>query len=209
MRILISKFEAPASEARRVLVPTYRHGCQAQFIEKPVPVSTSDASINRLLSHLRQNLQAQYSLDELAEGAHMSRRTLTRSFQKATGMSIGEWLLAERLQHTQELLEASSQSIERIAELAGFGTARSLRQHFRNAFGVSPPAIGAGVFATQDDPKPQSHCLLAAKDGLGPVGLVGEEVVGHPVGPALAADHEPGTGRVVVIAVHHLEDIAG
>lgn len=124
--------------ARRVLVPTYRDGGQAQFIERPVPVSTNDARINRLLSHLRQNVQAQYSLDELAESAHMSRRTLTRSFQKATGMSIGEWLLAERLQHTQELLEATSHSIEIIAELAGFGTARSLRQHFRDAFGVSP-----------------------------------------------------------------------
>lgn len=124
--------------ARRVLIPTHRDGGQAQFIEKPVPVSTSDARINGLLSHLRQNLQAQYSLDELAERAAMSRRTLTRSFQKATGMSIGGWLLAERLQHTQVLLEATSQSIETIAELAGFGTARSLRQHFRAAFGVSP-----------------------------------------------------------------------
>lgn len=124
--------------ARRVLVPTYRDGGQAQFIEKPVPVSTNDARINRLLGHLRQNLQANYSLDELAESVHLSRRTLTRSFQKATGMSIGEWLLAERLQQTQELLEASSQPIEMIAELAGFGTARSLRQHFRSAFGVSP-----------------------------------------------------------------------
>lgn len=124
--------------ARRVLVPTHRDGGQAQFIEKPVPASTSDARINGLMSHLRRNLQAQYSLDELAESAAMSRRTLTRSFQKATGMSIGEWLLAERLQHTQELLEATSQPVETIAELAGFGTARSLRQHFRGAFGVSP-----------------------------------------------------------------------
>ena len=124
--------------ARRMLVPTYRNGGQAQFIEKPVPVSTKDARINTLLDHLRKNLQAHYLLDELAESAYMSRRTLTRSFQKATGMSIGEWLLAERLHHAQELLEASSQTIEVIAEQAGFGTARSLRQHFRDAFGVSP-----------------------------------------------------------------------
>lgn len=124
--------------ARRTLVPTYRDGGQAQFIEKPVPVSTTDARINGLLSHLRKNLQARYSLDEIAERAAMSRRTLTRSFQKATGMSIGEWLLAERLQHTQELLEASSQSIESIAELAGFGSGRSLHQHFKAAFGISP-----------------------------------------------------------------------
>lgn len=67
-----------------------------------------------------------------------SRVILKYCFQKATGMSIGEWLLAERLQHTQKLLEASSQPIERVAELAGFGTARSLRQHFKGAFGVSP-----------------------------------------------------------------------
>lgn len=124
--------------ARRVLVPTHRDGGQAQFIEKPLPVSTNDARINGLLGHLRQNLQTQYSLDELAERAAVSRRTLTRSFQKATGMSIGEWLLAERLQHTQELLEATSQPIELVAELAGFGTARSLRQQFKGAFGVSP-----------------------------------------------------------------------
>ena len=124
--------------ARRMLVPTYRNGGQAQFIEKPVPVSTKDARINTLLDHLRKNLQTHYLLDELAESACMSRRTLTRSFQKATGMSIGEWLLAERLHHAQELLEAGSQTIEVIAEQAGFGTARSLRQHFRDAFGVSP-----------------------------------------------------------------------
>lgn len=124
--------------ARRMVIPTYRDGGQAQFIEKPVPVSTNDARINALLSRLRQNLNAQYSLDELAESAHMSRRTLTRSFHMATGMSIGEWLLAERLQHTRELLEATSHPIETIAELAGFVTATSLRQHFKGTFGVTP-----------------------------------------------------------------------
>jgi transcriptional regulator GlxA family with amidase domain len=40
--------------ARRMLVPTYRDGGQAQFIVKPVPVTTKDARINKLLSHLRQ-----------------------------------------------------------------------------------------------------------------------------------------------------------
>lgn len=124
--------------ARRMVVPTYREGGQAQFIEKPVPASTQDTRINALLSHLRHNLQVNYSLDELATQANMSRRTLTRYFQKATGMSIGDWLLAERLQRTQELLEVSSHPVEIVAELVGFGTAASLRQHFKSAFGVTP-----------------------------------------------------------------------
>ena len=68
----------------------------------------------------------------------MSRRTFTRRFQRATGLSVGEWLLAERLRRSQELLETSSHSMDRIAELVGLKTATSLRQHFRARFGVSP-----------------------------------------------------------------------
>ncbi|MNV94218.1 transcriptional activator FtrA [compost metagenome] len=68
----------------------------------------------------------------------MSRRTFTRRFQQATGLSVGEWLLAERLRRSQELLETSGHSMDRIAELVGLKTAAILRQHFRARFGVSP-----------------------------------------------------------------------
>lgn len=124
--------------ARRMVVPSYREGGQAQFIERPVPVSTLDARINALLTYLRENLNEKLSLDALAQQAHMSRRTLTRSFHQATGMSVGEWLQAERLHRTQELLESSAHGVEAIAGLVGFGTATALRQQFKQTFGVSP-----------------------------------------------------------------------
>ncbi len=124
--------------ARRMVVPSYRAGGQAQFIERPVPVSTLDARINTLLTYLRENLNEKLSLDALAQQAHMSRRTLTRSFHQATGMSVGEWLQAERLHRTQELLESSAHGVEAIAGLVGFGTATALRQQFKQTFGVSP-----------------------------------------------------------------------
>ena len=124
--------------ARRMVVPTYREGGQAQFIEKPVPSNTQDARINGLLDFLRQNLNESYALDALAARANMSRRSFTRYFQKATGTSVGEWVLTERLRRTQELLEVSNHNIETIADLVGFGTATSLRQHFKQAFGVTP-----------------------------------------------------------------------
>ena len=124
--------------ARRMVVPTYREGGQAQFIERPVPVNTQDARINALLDFLRQNLGSAHTLDALASRTRMSRRTFTRNFQKATGMSVGDWLLAERMRRTQELLEVSAHPIERIAELVGFGTATALRQQFKQALGVTP-----------------------------------------------------------------------
>ena len=124
--------------ARRLVVPPHREGGQAQFIEQPVPASTRDARINQLFDHLRMHLAEPHNLDALAEHCLMSRRTFTRRFQRATGLSVGEWLLAERLRCSQELLETSSHSMDRIAELVGLKTATSLRQHFRARFGVSP-----------------------------------------------------------------------
>ncbi|MDH0305402.1 GlxA family transcriptional regulator [Aeromonas caviae] len=124
--------------ARRLVVPPHREGGQAQFIEQPVPATTRDARINQLFDHLRLHLAAPHTLDSLAEHCMMSRRTFSRRFQLATGLSLGEWLMAERLRSSQMLLESSSHTVERIAELVGLGSATILRKHFRARFGVSP-----------------------------------------------------------------------
>jgi len=124
--------------ARRLVIPPHREGGQAQFIEQPVPASTRDVRMNQLLDHLRAHLAEPHTLDSLAAHTLMSRRTFTRRFHQATGLSVGEWLLAERLRRSQELLEVSGHSIDRIAELVGFKSATSLRNHFRARFAISP-----------------------------------------------------------------------
>lgn len=124
--------------ARRMVIPPHREGGQAQFIEQTVPVSTQDVRMNNLLDYLRNNLNKNHNLDDLASYTMVSRRTFTRHFQRATGRSVGEWLMAERLQRSQELLESTSHSIETIAELVGFQAASSLRQHFKIRFDVTP-----------------------------------------------------------------------
>ncbi|SQJ12819.1 Arabinose operon regulatory protein [Serratia rubidaea] len=124
--------------ARRMVVPPYREGGQAQFIERPIPVNTRDGKINELIDYLRRNLAKQHDLDSLARFVNMSRRTLTRHFVKATGIPLGEWLNAERLQRSQELLETTNNSIESVADEAGFQSPVSFRQSFKTRFGVSP-----------------------------------------------------------------------
>ena len=124
--------------ARRMVVPPYREGGQAQFIDRPVPETTRDVKINTLLDSLRENLHQPQDLDSLARSLSMSRRTLTRHFNKATGMSLGEWLMVERLQRSQVLLETTGISIEGVADKAGFDSPVSFRQRFKSRFGVSP-----------------------------------------------------------------------
>jgi len=124
--------------ARRMVVSPYREGNQAQFIERPVPVSTRDGKMNELMEYLRRNLEKPHDLDSLASLVSMSRRTLTRHFLNATGVSLGDWLNAERLQRSQELLETTSSSIETVSALAGFQSPVSFRQRFKARFRISP-----------------------------------------------------------------------
>lgn len=128
-----------ANQVARVLViPPHREGGQAQFISQPVAISTQDSRINLLLDYLNQHLHRSHCIDELAARSAMSRRTFTRHFAKATGMSVHEWLLQQRLQKCRDLLESSQLGIEQIANRTGFKTATALRQHFRQKYQVSP-----------------------------------------------------------------------
>lgn len=124
--------------ARRMVIPPYREGGQAQFIERAIPETTRDTQINELIDYLRRNLDKQHEIDSLAGFAGMSRRTLTRHFIKATGMTIGDWLSAGRLQRSQELLETTDHSIETVSSLAGYQSVISFRQRFKARFNVSP-----------------------------------------------------------------------
>jgi transcriptional regulator GlxA family with amidase domain len=124
--------------ARRMVIPPYREGGQAQFIERAVPDTTRDSQINDLIDYLRHHLDKPHDVASLAHAVNMSRRTLTRHFSRATGMTPAEWLSAERLRRSQELLETTDHSIEVVASLAGYQSPISFRQRFKAHFNVSP-----------------------------------------------------------------------
>ncbi|MFI0898209.1 GlxA family transcriptional regulator [Streptomyces sp. NPDC020983] len=125
--------------ARSCVVPPWRDGGQAQYIEQPVPEpssATTAATRAWALDRLHQPLP----LSELAAHARMSIRTFTRRFRAEVGMTPGHWLTTQRLDLARRLLETSDLSIDHVAQRAGFGSANSLRQHLRAAIGISPAA---------------------------------------------------------------------
>lgn len=132
--------EVANTMARRMVVAPHRQGGQAQFIERLLPVSPSDGRLARVLDWVGRNLDAPHEIDDLARRAAMSRRNFTRHFRQATGMSFKQWLLEQRLQHARTLLETSEAPVELVAQQAGFGSALSLRQHFRSTLQTSPAA---------------------------------------------------------------------
>lgn len=126
--------------ARQLVVAPHRQGGQAQFIERPVPVSRSDDRFADVLAWVGARLEQPHSLNALAARAAMSRRHFTRHFRQATGSSFKQWLLLQRLALARQLLESSDAAIEVVAQQAGFGSALSLRQHFKALLQLSPSA---------------------------------------------------------------------
>ena len=124
--------------ARRLVTPPHRQGGQAQYIEQVLPESARGSQLAALTDWVRAHPTLPHTLDSLAQRAAMSRRTLTRRFRELTGMSVGDWLLGERLALAQRLLEGSERPIDTVAEGCGLGSAASLRAHFKRQFGVSP-----------------------------------------------------------------------
>ncbi|MFJ3669305.1 GlxA family transcriptional regulator [Streptomyces sp. NPDC090106] len=125
--------------ARRCVVPPFRDGGQAQYIEQPVPESGA-ASTAATRAWAMEHLGEPLTLTELAAHARMSLRTFARRFNDEVGMSPGRWLIQQRVARARQLLESSDLSVDQIAGRVGFATGASLRQHLHTAIGVSPQA---------------------------------------------------------------------
>lgn len=125
--------------ARSCVVPPWREGGQAQFIQRPVP-HVAGATTEPTREWMLRRLDEPPSLQAMAEHACTSVRTFTRRFRAETGLSPGEWLLRQRVERARQLLESTDLPVERVARDAGFGTTASLRRHLHAVLGVSPLA---------------------------------------------------------------------
>jgi len=124
--------------ARRMVVPAHRAGGQAQYVEMPVPPSDHADDLSELIDWVRAHLDAPLTVELLAGRAHMSARTFARRFKAATGTTPHRWLLDQRLQRAEELLEGTNLTVDVVASRAGFGSGDTLRHHFSARRGVGP-----------------------------------------------------------------------
>jgi transcriptional regulator GlxA family with amidase domain len=138
LHVVRKDFGAAAGErvARRMVAAPHREGGQAQFIERP-PLGGS-GSLEGTRRWAAERLAEPLDVAAMARHAGVSPRTFARRFREETGTTPLRWLLAQRVLEARRLLEESDLPIEDVAWRAGFGTAASLREHFRRATATTP-----------------------------------------------------------------------
>jgi AraC family transcriptional activator FtrA len=128
--------------ARGLVMPPHREGGQAPYM--PRPVGDDDRPwLSHLCEWAVRRLSEPLTLDRCAAHARVSKRTLSRRFAEATGSSPGAWLIRLRVSHAKDLLETTAHSIEQIAADCGFGSAATLRHHFRQQVRTTPTSYRA------------------------------------------------------------------
>jgi transcriptional regulator GlxA family with amidase domain len=126
-----------AQAARLAVMALERDGGQAQFIPH-TPPAADGTSLEALLQWLSAAMHEPLTLADIASHAKMSVRTLSRRFREHTGMTPLQWLHQARIHRAQYLLETTEYTVDRIARQAGFGSATSFRDRFKDTVGVSP-----------------------------------------------------------------------
>jgi transcriptional regulator GlxA family with amidase domain len=125
------------SVARYCVVPPWREGGQAQFIDRHLPAA-DDASTAATREWALRNLDAELTVERLARHAHMSPRTFNRRFLEETGQAPGTWIRTRRLDRARELLESLDLPVDEVARRSGLGSGGNLRHHLRRGVGMSP-----------------------------------------------------------------------
>lgn len=123
--------------ARRLVIPPHRDGGQAQFLDMPVE-RRERGPLSAVLERVQRKLHQPITIREMARWAAMSERTFIRRFAATTGMTPGDWIIHQRLGQAKDLLERSALAMDQVAARTGFGTAMTLRHHFRKRIGLSP-----------------------------------------------------------------------
>jgi len=124
--------------ARHMVAAPHREGGQAQFAKRAP--AEAGGSLETTRRWLAERLGEPLGVAEMSRHAGVSPRTFARRFREETGTTPLQWLLSRRVLEARRLLEESDLPVEAVAWRCGFGTAASLRDHFRRATATTPTA---------------------------------------------------------------------
>ncbi len=94
--------------------------------------------VGKAVNFLRGHYANPLRIEEIAQAAGVSTRTLQASFKQYLGCTISEQLSRLRLAHAVRLLRESDLKLESVAYESGLRNAKYLCEMFRPVFGVTP-----------------------------------------------------------------------
>ncbi|GAA1403232.1 helix-turn-helix domain-containing protein [Catellatospora coxensis] len=98
----------------------------------------AESAVERVIAVMRDNLEDQLTIDDMARVAMFSKFHFSRMFQRVTGLSPGRFLSALRLQQAKQLLVTTSFNVSDISLRVGYTSVGTFSTRFTRSVGLSP-----------------------------------------------------------------------
>lgn len=115
-----------------------RQATTAQAARADRLAATRDSTLARAIDWMNAHLERPYRLNEVAEAAAVSPRTLLRHFEQVLGHTPLDHLHLLRCRRARVLLEITLDSIPAVAEACGYADPAAFRRVFMRHVGETP-----------------------------------------------------------------------
>lgn len=127
-----------ASNTAKAHVLDLSRGSQAAYAQLRSKKYHQDQDILRVQEWLENHYQHSISLEQLAQQASMSCRTLLRRFKAATEQTPFAYLQSIRVEAAKKKLETQNISLEAVTNAVGYEDLSSFTRLFKSITGLSP-----------------------------------------------------------------------
>lgn len=121
---------------------------QEDFVRRVHNVKLKESvspQIRKCCDYIQLHLDRTVTLGELALFSGYSEDYLSRKFRREMELTLGEYIMEQRIQRTKTLLRSTQLSVQEIAEQLGLQSQSYLGQQFKKATGMTPGAYRAAV----------------------------------------------------------------
>lgn len=139
---LIARFLGPehASHALRFHCVDPRSEDQARYAAMSRRIQSDDAVIHDCQLWVADGYPSADPVSAMLDRSGLPRRSFDRRFRAATGCSPREYVQALRMEEAEQLLEATREPVEAVAETIGYADPHACQRLFRRSTGLTPSA---------------------------------------------------------------------
>ena len=139
---LIARFLGPehASHASRFYCVDPRAEGQNRYAAMSRRIQSDDAVIRECQLWVADGYASADPVGSMLRKSGMPRRSFDRRFRAATGYSPREYVQALRTEEAKQLLEATREPVDAVAQTVGYSDNRAFQRLFRRSTGLTPSA---------------------------------------------------------------------
>lgn len=127
------------AEAARYLVLELLHKLNAEVFRREYNNrKPAETACSKVLNYLKENLESNISLEQLAIMVHLDKSYLVRLFRETYGLTPIQMLIRLRMELASDLIAGTELSIGLIAQKCGYSSPSYFSAEYKKHYGVTP-----------------------------------------------------------------------